>query len=153
MPINIVRDARGRQRLQFEFDRWIGGRRFRKRRLIPLGWSRSQADAYDRKESAALYALATGIAKPRHAIDQAVARYVRERLPELKAGANTERELDATRDWWEGRCMDELAAVCAEYAQDQHGALAPATEARAPASSRPSGARRCLGMLATCGCR
>ena len=62
-----------------------------------------------------------------HHIDHAVARYRAERLPGLKAGDNTSRELEATRDWWAGRHIDELAAVCAEYAADQAGALAPAT--------------------------
>lgn len=124
--MSIYRDTRT-GRWCFDFDRYIGGQRVRRRQLLPTGWTRAQADAFDRKEGAALYALAAGIAKPRHLIDQAVARYVRERLPGLKAGANTERELEATRDWWTGRSMDELATVCAEYAQDQHGALAPAT--------------------------
>lgn len=127
MPINSVKDSAGRHRFQFEFDRWIDKERFRKRRLLPYGWSRAQADAYDRKESAALYAVAAGIAKPRHLIDEAVARYGRERAPELKHGAAQLRELEATREWWAGRAIDDLAQVCAEYEHDQRGALAPAT--------------------------
>lgn len=111
----------------FEFSRRVGGQRLRRRRFLPAGWTQAQADAFDRKESAALYALATGVAKPRWHIDQAVAHYRRERVPQLKHGAAQERELEATRDWWEGRPIEDLAAVCAEYAQDQHGALAPAT--------------------------
>ncbi len=122
----IYRDkATGRWR--FDFDRYVGGQRVRRRQLLPAGWTRTQAEAFDRKESAALYALATGIARPRHLIDDAVAGYKRQRLPDLKAGQNTGRELDATADWWRGRPMDELATVCAEYAADQHGALSPAT--------------------------
>lgn len=127
----IYRDkATGRWR--FDFDRRIrrpdgGSERVRRRQLLPAGWTRAQADAFDRKESAALYALATGIARPRHLIDHAVARYVRERCQQLKAGANAEREIEAMRDWWQGRALEELPAVCAEYAQDQHGALQPAT--------------------------
>ena len=127
MPINPVKDSRGRPRFQFEFDRWIDKERFRKRRLLPYGWTRAQADAYDLKESAALYAIATGIAKPRHLIDEAVTRYGRERAPELKHGAGQMRELEATRDWWSGRPIEDLPQVCAEYEQDQRGALKPAT--------------------------
>lgn len=127
MPINVIRDGRGRQRLQFEFDRWVGGRRFRKRHLLPVGWTRTQADAYERKESAALYALATGVAKPRRTVDEAVSRYARERLPQLKHGPNVERELDTMRDWWSGRAIEDLPTIAAEYAEDQDGALAPAT--------------------------
>ena len=126
--MSIYRDkATGRWR--FDFDRYIHGARIRRRQLLPAGWTRAQADAFDRQESAALYALATGVARPRHHIDAAVARYRAERLPALKAGDNTSRELDATRDWWTGRYIDELPAVCAAYAEDQAGALAPATVA------------------------
>lgn len=122
----IYRDkATGQWR--FEFSRRIQGQRVRRRQLLPAGWTRAQADAFDRKESAALYALASGVAKPRHLIDTAVARYVRERIPDLKAGANAEREIEAMREWWEGRPIEDLPEVCAEYAADQHGALAAAT--------------------------
>lgn len=122
----IYRDkATGRWR--FDFDRYVEGERLRRRQLLPAGWTRAQADAFDRKESAALYAIASGIAKPRHTVDEAVACYVRERVPGLKAGANQVRELEALRPWWQGRAIDDLHKVCAEYAADQDGALAPAT--------------------------
>ena len=92
--MSIYRDKRtGRWR--FDFDHIIQGRgRVRKRRLLPAGWTRSQAEAFDRKESAALSAIAEGIARPRAYIDAAVARYTRERVPGLKAGANALRELE-----------------------------------------------------------
>lgn len=122
----IYRDKRTGQ-WQFDFDRRIEGERVRRRQLLPAGWTRAQADAFDRKESAALYALATGIASPRHFIDEAVARYVKERCPDLKHGAGTIRELEQFRPWWEGRPLDDLPQVCAEYAADQLGALQPAT--------------------------
>lgn len=122
----IYRDkATGRWR--FDFDRRIGGGRVRRRQLLPAGFTRAQADAFDRKESAALYSIATGSAKPRRTVDQAVARYVSERVPQLKHGGNVERELEHTKDWWAGRAIEELPTVCAEYAADQHGALQPAT--------------------------
>lgn len=114
-------------RFRFDFDKWIDGERVRRRQLLPAGWTRAQADAFDRKESAALYAIATGIAKPRRTIGQAVDRFAKERIPDLKHGANVARELDATRDWWTGRAIEALPEVCAEYAADQLGALAPAT--------------------------
>lgn len=124
--MSIYRDKRtGRWR--FEFDHWVGGRRLRKRRLLPAGFTRAQAEAYDRKEGAALWSIANGTAKPRRTVDEAVARYLTERAPQLKHGANVERELEATKDWWTGRAIDELPAICAEYAADQDGALQPAT--------------------------
>lgn len=112
---------------RYDFDRRIDGARVRRRQLLPAGWTRTQADAFDRKESAALYAIATGIAKPRHSIDQAVDRYLKERAPELKSGGNIELEIEGMRDWWAGRPIEALPEVCAEYAQDQLGALKPAT--------------------------
>jgi len=112
---------------RFDFDRRVDGQRIRRRQLLPAGWTRAQADAFDRKESAALYALAAGIAKPRHVIDEAVRRYLRDRAPQLKHGANVRRELEQMRDWWTGRAVDELHLVCAEYVADQAGALQPAT--------------------------
>ncbi len=124
--MSIYRDKRtGRWR--FEYDHWIGGQRARKRRLLPAGWTRAQAEAYDRKESQALSALAHGIAKPRRTVDEAVARYLTERAPMLKHADNLRRELAATEDWWTGRPIEQLADVCAEYAADQAGALQPAT--------------------------
>lgn len=124
--MSIYRDkATGQWR--FDFDRRINGARLRRRQLLPAGWTRTQADAFDRKESAALYAIAAGIAKPRHTIDQAVARYLKDRAPTLKSGANVARELEAMRDWWSERQLEDLPEVCAEYAEDQAGALRPAT--------------------------
>ena len=124
--MSIYRDkATGRWR--FDFDKRINDQRIRRRQLLPAGWTRSQADAFDRKESAALYALAVGVARPRHDIGQAVACYLKDRVPSLKAGANAAREIECMRDWWTGRAIEELPTVCAEYAADQLGALAPAT--------------------------
>lgn len=124
--MSIYRDKRtGRWR--FDFDHILNGRRIRRRQLLPAGWTRELAEAFDRKESSALHALAAGVVKPRHLVDHAVSRYKRDHLPGLKAGENTGRELDATRDWWTGRPIDDLPSICAEYAADQHGALAPAT--------------------------
>lgn len=111
----------------FEFSRRIDGQRVRKRQLLPAGWTRTQADAYERAQSASLYAVAAGIERPRHTVDEAVSRYCRERAPCLKHGANVERELQGMRDWWTGRTIEELPKVCQEYATDQLGALAPAT--------------------------
>lgn len=123
--MSIYRDkATGRWR--FEFDHWIEGVRHRRRQLLPAGWTRAQAEAFDRQKSGALYAIAQGVAKPRFTIDQAVARYLKERAPALK-NRKLGKEIEVTRDWWTDRSIDELAEVCAEYTADQAGSLAPAT--------------------------
>lgn len=124
--MSIYKDkATGRWR--FDFDIRIAGRRVRRRQLLPAGYTRAQAEDFDRKEGGALWSLARGHTKPRFAIDAAVACYVKERIPGLKHGGNAARELDATKDWWTGRAIDDLPTVCAEYAADQAAALRPAT--------------------------
>lgn len=114
-------------RWRFDFDHRVDGARVRRRQLLPAGYTRAEAEAFDRAESKALWAITRGHVKPRHHIGEAVALYLRERVPELKAGANAKREIEAWQDWWEGRPLDQLAAVCQEYAADQAGALKPAT--------------------------
>lgn len=124
--MSIYRDKKtGRWR--FDFDIRIDGRRIRRRQLLPAGWTRAEADAFDRKEGAALHALARGIARPRWTVDEAVRRYLSERAPQLKNAAGVRRELEQIKDWWTERAIEELPAICAEYAADQHGALQPAT--------------------------
>jgi hypothetical protein len=82
---DLPRQRHGRWR--FDFDRYVGGQRLRKDRLLPAGWRRAQADAFDTKESAALLAIASGIAKPRRTIDEAVTRYKRHRIGESDPGS------------------------------------------------------------------
>ena len=120
----IYRDAASGRWL-FDFDRRVGGRRLRRQQLLPAGWTRAQADAFDRQESAALYAIATGLVKPRHYIDAAVAHYLADRAPALKHGANVARELEGMRDWWTGRALEALpeglAVVAAAVVDDRLG--------------------------------
>lgn len=124
--MSIYRDKRS-GRWRFDFDLRVGGKRVRRRQLLPAGWTRAEAEAFDRKEGAALSAIAHGIAKPRRTVDEAVARYLKERVPALKSGANVKAELEQMTDWYTGRAIEELPEVCAEYVEDQEGALAPAT--------------------------
>ena len=122
----IIRD-KPTGRWRFDFDRWIDGQRFRRTQLLPAGYTRRTAEEFEAKESSALYAIAKGHVRPRANIGQAVDRYVKERAPQLKTGRKTTREIEYKADWYVDRSIDELPAVCAEYAQDQHGALQPAT--------------------------
>jgi len=130
MPISTILDRAGRRRFAFEFSRRIGGRRVRARKLLPAAWSRSQADAYDRQESARLYAIATGLERQRYTIDQAVARYLDERAVNLKDGHGIATELALISDYYIGRPIETLADVCAQYTHDHRSGerrLAPAT--------------------------
>ncbi len=94
MPIH--RDKK-RGTYVFEFDRVIPDKgRVRARKRLPKAWTVAQADEFDRKESARLYAIATGVGKPQeveHRIDEAVAHFLRDRIPHMKTGNDIAREL------------------------------------------------------------
>ncbi len=110
----------------FEFDRRIAGQRVRARKCLPRSWNQAQADAFDRKESARLYALARGIEKPDHTIEDAVAAYLKGRVPQLKQGENVARELALIYWAYQGRPLTALPDVCKAYALKNNG-LSPAT--------------------------
>lgn len=124
MPISF--DARNK-RWRYHFDRLIAGQRQRASRLLPKGWTRAQADIFDRTEGSRLYALATGVTKPTHLIEDAVLLYLKEHAPRLKSAWNIERELATCFDAYAGRGMHELPAVAREYATQQAKLLKPAT--------------------------
>jgi integrase len=111
----VYKDARlGRWR--YEFDRRIGGQRIRATKVLPAGWSAAQADAFDRTESARLYAEATGAQPPRVTIDQAVAAYLEERAAHLKTRDNLTREFAGMAWAYIGRRLEDLPDVAREYA-------------------------------------
>lgn len=120
-------DARNK-RWRFEFDRYIaGGPRQRTSRLLPRGWSRHQAQDYDRAQTGRLYALAAGIDRPARLIDDAVLVYLRERGPQLKNFRNLQIQLAVCSSAYAGRAITELPAVAREYAAAHATTLAPAT--------------------------
>jgi len=129
--MSIFRD-KARGRFVFEFSRRIEGRRVRAQKLLPRAWNQAQADAFDRKESARLYALATSVGGAEYSIDDAVNTYVTERLPQLKHGKGTARDLALMLPYFEGRPLSALADVCTAYRkkalkEDGVTPLAPAT--------------------------
>lgn len=113
MPIRW--DTRNK-RWRYEFDRRVEGRRQRLSRLLPRGWSQAQADAYDRKESARLYAVATGIQQREPLIDEAVALYLRDKT-HLKSYKATAEHLAAIMWAYTGKPMSALPEVAREVAQ------------------------------------
>lgn len=128
--MSIYRD-KARGRFVFEFSRRIEGRRVRAQKLLPRAWNQAQADAFDRKESARLYALAQSVGGAEYTIDQAVEVYVKERLPELKHGLSTGQALSLMLPFYEGRPLSALADVCTAYrkkaTKEDGSPLAPAT--------------------------
>jgi integrase len=107
--MSIRWDTRNK-RWRFEFDRILEGRRHRLSRLLPRGWSQAQADAYDRKESGRLYAVASGIERRDPLIDQAVVLYLRDKTA-LKSYKATAEHLAAIAWAYTGRPMSELPDV------------------------------------------
>ena len=112
--MSVYRDPK-RGRFVFEFSRRIEGQRVRAQKLLPRSWNQAQADEFDRKESAKLYAIATSVGGAHHLIEDAVSIYLRERVPQLKHGLTTARELNLMAWAYEGRPLTSLADVCKAY--------------------------------------
>lgn len=115
----------------FEFDRIVGGERVRTRKQLPKTWNQAQADAFDRQESARLYALVVGIERPSYTIEDAVSVYLTERVPKLKHGMDYAHELALMFPFYQGRPIESLADVCKAYqlraTREDGKPLAPAT--------------------------
>lgn len=128
MPITW--DARNK-RWRFQFNRIISGRRHRASRLLPSGWSRDQAEAYDREQVARLYAVASGIERPIPLISEAVRLYLDHRVPQLANAKACAQSLALLLPDISGHRLDELADIARKYAKAARKAdgapLAPAT--------------------------
>lgn len=107
MPIHW--DTRNK-RWRFTFNRVIEGRRHRASRLLPKGWSQTQAHAFDTKEVARLCAVATGIADTDALIDRAVTLYLQDKQ-HLKSYKATAEHLAAIAWSYAGKPMSDLPAV------------------------------------------
>lgn len=109
----------------FEFSRRIHGQRVRARRHLPKTWNRTQADAFDRKESERLYAIASGIARRQYTIEDAVAAYLKDKK-HLKSYKSTAEHLAATVWAYHGKPIESLPEV-AERIVEECASWKPAT--------------------------
>lgn len=116
-----------KKRWRYFFERTTDGARQRASKLLPKGWSRAQAQEFDRLETAKLFAIASGVAKPKRLIDDAVLLYLQERGPQLKNLHNLRIQLAACLSYYAGKPVTELAQVARKYAADQAGVLAAGT--------------------------
>lgn len=123
MPIYFDKAKRA---YRYQFNRTVGGRRLRASRMLPPAWSAAQADAYDRRESARLYAVATGIEQEAPLVDAAVALYLTHRVPQLRNARDTAQALAILLPAYAGRPLTDLPDIAREYAA-AHPELAPAT--------------------------
>lgn len=109
--MSIVKD-KSRGTYVFYFSATIDGERVRAQRRLPKGWSKAQVDEYDRKESGRLYAERHGISKQGHLIEDAVAHYLNDRVPQLSDGKNVARELALLAPFYRGKRLTSLSDVC-----------------------------------------
>lgn len=116
-----------KKRWYFQFRRRFGGQQINASKLLPEGWSRAQADKYDRQESARLYAQASGIEPREHLITDAVAVYLEDRCTKLANGKKAGQDLAQLVDLIEGKPFSAIPEVCAEYINANTNVLAPAT--------------------------
>lgn len=123
MPVYL---DKSKNRWRFSFNRVIGAQRTRATKLLPAGWSRAQAEKYDREETSRLYAFATGVHRPEPSIGAAVALYLDHRIPKLRNGHKAALDLAHLVPYIEGQPISKLPDVALEYAKD-HPDLAAGT--------------------------
>jgi integrase len=109
--MSIYRD-KTRGRFIFEFDVRIDGQRIRTRKILPKAWTRAQAETFDEKERARLYAQVRGGERVTHQIDDSVTIYLEHRIPELKNGDGCMKELLRLAWAYEGKPLEKLPEVC-----------------------------------------
>jgi integrase len=115
---------------RFQFNRVISGRRCRHSKLLPRGWTQAQADAFDRQESAKLYAVATGVQRRDPIITEAVTLYLEDKKGRLKSYKQTSEHLSAIAWAFDGKPMSELPLVAKairDWSIEPGKQLAPAT--------------------------
>ena len=111
----------------YQFDRVIAGSRQRANRVLPPGWSKKQADEFDRVETARLFALATGVTKAKYLIEDAVLLYLKEHAPHLKNYNDLSAALALCHHIYAGKLMGDLAEIASAYTKQQAGKLSAST--------------------------
>lgn len=99
----------------YQFDRVIAGTRQRANRLLPKGWTRAQSQAFDQRETARLYELATGGDKPEPMIEDAVLKYLTEHAPTLKNFTDLCGALAILQPEYEGKPFSALPDIARDY--------------------------------------
>jgi integrase len=100
----------------YQFDREIPGvGRKRSNKLLPKGWTRAQAEAFDVQETARRYAVETGVQRETYLIDVAVTLYLEQRAPHLKNREDIEGAFLHLYPYIVDRPMEQLADVAREY--------------------------------------
>lgn len=124
MPVHF---DKSKARWRYFFRRRINRANYQFTKLLPQGWSRAQAEAYDRSESSRIYAEATGITKPQLSLSGAVQLYLDQRIPELKNGKKAAQDLALLCDEIEATSLQDVGTLALDYEKAHRGKLAPAT--------------------------
>jgi len=119
------------KRWRYEFDSYFQGRRHRASKLLPAGWSKAEAEAFDRTEGHRLSTIAAGIRDDDPLIETAVALYLADK-EHLKSHKTAVEHLAAILPAYAGKRTSALASVADEISrkrarQDGKGALSDAT--------------------------
>ncbi len=117
---------KARRRWSFQLRRTVSGRIIRTSRLLPEGWDRAKAEAFDRAETARLFGLAAGTLRESPSIEVAVALYL-DHHRDLRNIRKCKQDLAALFGYYEGKTFDDLPAISAEVIKDHRDDLAPAT--------------------------
>lgn len=140
--MSIQWDARNK-RWRWQFKRSLAGVRHRHSRLLPEGWSRAQADAFDASETARLAAVAAGIDQTDPLIETAVGLYLADKQ-HLKSLRSAAEHLAAIAWAYAGRPMSQLPEIAREVATRR---LIPASAKRGEHEISPATARNRLALL------
>lgn len=103
---------------RFQFKRIIDGKRYRSSKLLPAAWTQAQADAFDRQESARLYAQTTGVTKPKPLIDEAIQLYLDFHITNKKSKKTAMESLACLIPYVKGRCLDELGNISKKFTRE-----------------------------------
>lgn len=140
--MSIQWDPRNK-RWRWQFKRSMAGVRHRHSRLLPEGWSRAQADAFDAAETARLCAVAAGIDQTDPLIETAVGLYLADKQ-HLKSHRSAAEHLAAIAWAYVGRPMSQLPEIAREVATRR---LIPASARRAEHEISVATARNRLALL------
>lgn len=115
MPITY---EKARKRFHYQLHRHVDGQRIRAHKILPAGWSRAQAEEFDRLETARILAELHGLQRRAASIETAVHLYLTERASTLKSERSIIQDMAAIHAWYAGRTFDELPAISRAYAHD-----------------------------------
>lgn len=109
MPVSFDKQ---KKRWRFKFERVINGQSIRATKVLPAGYTRSEAEKYGEQETKRLFQVATGTKEP--TIDDAILIYCQERCPQLKRGDEIIAQLRRDYENYAGIQISRLAEVAAK---------------------------------------